>query len=159
MDDQLKLRELLLQYFEGQHAHIPFKQAVKNVPFDKTGIRPEGLPHSIWELSAHIQLAQRDIIEFCQNPNYEPPKWPNDYWPKQPEPENEEAWTNTIEAVQQGRETMTGLINDSKTDLLAPIPHGDGQTLFRETILIVDHNSYHTGQIVQVRRLLGIWPK
>src|SRR5699024_202104 len=154
-----RLRNLLLQYFKGRHAHITFEQAVEDIPFDQTGIRPEGLPHSCWELVKHIQLAQRDIIEFCRNADYETPGWPDDYWPAEPKPASKEEWRETLSAIEQDREMVASLVKDSDADFLAQIPHGSGQTLFREVLLIIDHNAYHIGQIVQIRRLLRIWNK
>lgn len=159
MDSQSKVRSLLLEQLEGQNAHINFERAVEGVPFEDLGKQPAGLPHSIWELAEHIRIAQADIVEFSQNPDYTAPNWPEDYWPKQCSPENDEAWQELLRQVHKDHYTMVQLVKDPSNDLFKPFEHGDGQTLFREAMLIVDHNAYHVGQIVQLRRLLGNWER
>jgi uncharacterized damage-inducible protein DinB len=157
MENQERLRELLLEQFEGRNAHLPFSRVVEGLNIDEVSIRPEGLPHSVWELAEHIRRAQYDILDFSRNPDYESITWPDDYWPPNPQPDGQQQWEDTIEAFQQDHKAMAELIRQPKTDLIEPLAHGDGQTLFREAMLIVDHNAYHIGQIVQVRRLLGNW--
>lgn len=157
MESEKTIRELLLEQLEGRNAHVDFNQAVQGLTYKQTGIQVEGLPHTIWDLIEHIRIGQDDILEFCKNPNYEEIDWPADYWPESSEPESKEKLKKSIQAVREGIEEMRGLIRDPENNLLAPFPHGDGQTLFREAMLIVDHNAYHIGQIVQIRRLLGSW--
>jgi hypothetical protein len=108
-------------------------------------------------LLEHMRIAQWDILEFSRNPKYEPPKWPDDYWPKTQAPPTEAAWQNSVHSFRDDLDAMKKLVNDPKTDLLAKIPWGDGQTLLREVLLVADHNSHHLGQLIDVRRLLGIW--
>lgn len=156
-NNQTTVRTLLLDQLENEHAHIGFDKAVDGLKLSDTGIRPKGLPHSVWELAEHIRLAQHDIVDFCRNPDYETPAWPDDYWPESPQPEDQQQWDEMIENVHRGQRQMADIIKNEENDLLTPIPHGSGQTLFREAMLIVDHNAYHIGQIVQVRRLLGVW--
>lgn len=151
------IRELLLEQLEGKNAHVDFNQAVQGLTYKQTGIKVEGLPHTIWELIEHIRIGQDDILEFCNNSDYQAIDWPDDYWPESSQPASKEELEKSIRAVRAGMEEMRDIIRDPKNDLQAPLPHGDGQTLFREAMLIVDHNAYHIGQIVQTRRLLGSW--
>lgn len=151
------VRSLLLEQLEGRNAHVNFNQAVQGLTYKQTGIRVEDVPHTIWELVEHIRIAQDDILEFCKNPDYEALDWPNDYWPEKSKPESQKQFELSVQAVREGIEAMSELIRDPQNNLQKPFPHGDGQTLFREAMLIVDHNAYHIGQIVLIRRLLGSW--
>lgn len=157
MGSDKTVRSLLLEQLEGKNAHVGFYQAVQGLTYKQAGIRVEGVPHTIWELIEHIRIAQDDILEFCNNPNYEALDWPKDYWPDESRPESKEQYEESVQAVQDGIEEMGKLIRDPKNNVQQVFPHGDGQTLFREAMLIVDHNAYHIGQIVLVRRLLGSW--
>lgn len=150
-------RELLLEQLEGRNAHVDFNQAVQGLTYKQAGIKVEGLPHTIWELIEHIRIGQDDILEFCKNPDYQAIDWPDDYWPESPAPAGKEEFEQSVEAVRDGIDEMCDMIRDGENDLQTPFAHGDGQTLFREGMLIVDHNAYHIGQIVQIRRLLGSW--
>lgn len=151
------IRDLILEQLEGKNAHVDFDQAIQGLTYKQTGIKVEGIPHTIWELIEHIRIGQDDILEFCKNPDYEEIDWPEDYWPESSQPESKEELETSIQAVRDGLEEMRDLVRDQENDLQAVFPHGDGQTLFREAMLIVDHNAYHIGQIVQIRRLLGSW--
>lgn len=151
------VRELLLEQLEGKNAHVDFIQAVQGLTYKQAGINVEGLPHTIWDLIEHIRISQRDILVFCQNPDYEEIKWPEDYWPESSSPENKQEFEESVQAVRDGLDEMRAMIKDPDNNLQRPFTHGDGQTLFREAMLIVDHNAYHIGQIVQIRRLLGSW--
>ena len=152
------LRQHLIGLLQKSEAHTGFDNAVKGVPAEKTGIRPKGLPHSLWELLEHIRLAQRDILEFSESKEYQPRKWPDDYWPVSPEPPAAGDWQKSIKSVAADRNKFIHLLQDPKRDLYAPFPWGEGQTLLREALLIADHNAYHVGEIVAVRQALGIWP-
>ncbi len=157
MASEKTVRALLLEQLEGRNAHIDFNQAVQGLTYKQTGIKVEGLPHTIWELIEHIRIAQADILEFCKNPDYEAIDWPNDYWPESHKPDSKEELEASIQAVRDGLKEMLEIIRDEEHNLQVPLSHGSGQTLFREAMLIVDHNAYHIGQIVQIRRLLGSW--
>jgi uncharacterized damage-inducible protein DinB len=157
MGSDKTVRSLLLEQLEGRNAHVDFSQAVQGLTFKQAGIRVEDVPHTIWELIEHIRIAQDDILEFCTNPEYKALDWPNDYWPEKSKPETQEQFEASVQAVQDGIEEMRELIQDPQHDLQQPFSHGDGQTLFREAMLIVDHNAYHIGQMVLIRRLLGSW--
>jgi uncharacterized damage-inducible protein DinB len=139
-------------------AHAGFEQAVKDVPPAARGRRPDGLPHSAWELLEHIRLAQHDILDFCRNPDYEEREWPADYWPRSPEPPDDHAWDASIRQVLDDRRTLEHMAADPSLDLTSRIPHGSGQTYLRELLLVADHAAYHVGQLVLVRQLLGAWP-
>ncbi len=157
MQDPKRLRELLLEQLKGRNAHIDFEQAVEGLRLEEVGIRPEGLPHSIWELVEHIRISQHDIVAFSQNPDYASPDWPEGYWPESKEPASRDEWERSVEAIREDHIEMVRMVKDKDIDLLKPFEHGDGQTLFREAMLIVDHGAYHIGQIVDARRLLDCW--
>ena len=127
------------------------------MPEKLRGVKPDGLPHSTWMLLEHLRLAQLDILEFSRNPKYESPKWPEGYWPTTEVPPSAIAWNRSIQEFREGLEAMQDLVRNPKTDLYARIPWGDGQTILREALLLADHNSYHLGQLIDVRRMLGTW--
>ena len=154
-----ELRDNLRKVVSWGEAHTDWKKAIDGVSKSKRGVRPPGSPHSAWELLDHMRIAQWDILDFCRNPKHTSPKWPEGYWPKTPAPPNEEAWDQAVGQFQKDNQALADLLMDSQKDLFAPIAHGTGQTILREVLLLVDHNSYHLGQFVLVRRLLGDWLK
>jgi hypothetical protein len=151
------LREHLLYLLKGGGAHASFDAATARLPVALRSKRPEGASHSPWEILEHMRLAQWDILEFSRNPKHVSPPWPSGYWPKTQAPPNSAAWSNSIKAFQANLKSMCQLVARSSTDLYAPLPHGDGQTILREALLIADHNAYHLGEMVLMRRLLGAW--
>ena len=153
------VREHLLYLLKGGGAHAPFDRAVAAVPVDLRGKRPRGAEHSPWEILEHMRLAQWDILEFSRNPQHLSPDWPAGYWPKTAAPPTPRSWSTSVKSFQSDLEAMCDLVADESVDLLARIPQGDGQTVLREALLVADHNSYHLGQLVVVRRLLGCWPE
>jgi hypothetical protein len=157
MANDTALREQLITLLRKSDAHAGFDKAVMGFPADKMGVRPKGSPHSAWELLEHIRLAQRDILEFSESAEYQERNWPDDYWPQSPAPANAAEWEKSVQAILADRGAFIELLQDPKGDLYKPFPWGDGQTLLREALLIVDHNAYHVGEIVLLRRLLGIW--
>lgn len=157
MEASKTVRELLLEQLGGRNAHVDFNQAIQGLTYKQTGIQVEGLPHTIWQLIEHIRRSQDDILEFSNNADYKALDWPDDYWPESAGPADKSEFEKSVQAVRDGINEMKALISDSDNDLQTPFAHGEGQTLFREAMLIVDHNSYHIGQIVQIRRMLGSW--
>lgn len=151
------LRDHLVRTLDWQDAHATFDAAVEGMPPELRGVRPDGLPHSAWELLEHMRLAQLDILEFCRDSDYTEGRWPEDYWPTAPAPEREEAWDESVAAFRADREALKAMAADRDLDLFAPVPRGTGQTFLRELLLVVDHTSYHVGQLVLVRRLLDVW--
>jgi hypothetical protein len=151
------LREHLLYLLKEGGAHAGFDAAVKDLPVALRGKTPKGAEHSPWEILEHLRLAQSDILEFSRDPKHVSPSWPAGYWPKTPAPPNSTAWSKSVKAFQADLKAMCDLIENPATKLYARIPHGDGQTILREALLIADHNAYHLGQLVLVRRLLGAW--
>jgi hypothetical protein len=152
------LREQLVYLLKGGGAHVHFMDAVENFPTGKYGVFANGLPHTGWQLLEHARIAQWDILEFSRNPKHASPDFPGGYWPKTPTPPNEGAWTESVAAFQRDLEAMVQLVQNLRTNLYAKIPHGDGQTILREALLLADHNAYHLGQLVDLRRALGAWP-
>lgn len=157
MDNDKQLRQQLAKALDWREAHADLAAAVSGFPTELRGRVPQGLTHSGWQLLEHIRIALWDICEFCRNARHKSPQWPEGYWPKTPAPPDEAAWEHSIQAINQDLEGMRKLITDPKHDLFAAIPGGSGQTLFREALLIADHNAYHLGQLVLVRKALGAW--
>jgi uncharacterized damage-inducible protein DinB len=153
------LREHVLYLLDGGGAHAKFDDVVADIPPKLLAQKPAGLPHSLWRLLEHLRIAQGDILEFSRNPKYVPPKWPEGYWPKTEGPPSPAAWNASVKKFRQDLKAMQDLVKDSKTDLFAKISWGDGQTVLREALLLADHNAYHLGQMLDVRRLLGAWPE
>jgi len=151
------VREHVLYLLRDGGAHANFEASIKGLPVDLRGKRPKGAEHSAWQILEHMRLAQWDILEFSRDAKHVSPKWPEGYWPKSPAPTNATAWAKTVRAFRDDLESMCKLIEDPSTDLCARIPHGDGQTILREALLVADHNAYHLGEMVLVRRLLGAW--
>jgi hypothetical protein len=158
MANDSSLREHLLYLLDGGGAHLDFASSVKNLPARLRGACPEGSPHTLWQLVEHLRIAQWDILEFSRNPGHVSPKWPEGYWPSASAPEPAAAWEACLESIRADRQAMRDLVADPAADLLTPFAHGDGQTLLREALLIVDHDAYHLGQIVLLRKMLGDWP-
>ena len=156
MTDDKALRDLLARSLAWSDAHVSFDEAISGLDPSFRGVRPDGLPHSAWELLEHLRLAQEDILEFCVRPDYAEKKWPDDYWPATPAPPSGEAWEESVAAYRAGRSAFEELARTA--DLTAAIPHGTGQTIAREILLVLDHNAYHVAQLVLVRQLLGAWP-
>lgn len=149
------LRDHLLYLLRGEGAHLSLEAALGGIPAAVRGKRPKGAPHSPWEILEHIRIAQWDILEFSRNARHVSPEWPAGYWPKSPAPPSAAAWSRTIAAIRRDLRQMCDLVADPATDLFARIPHGTGQTILREALLVADHNAYHLGELMLVRRLLG----
>jgi uncharacterized damage-inducible protein DinB len=157
MTSDARLREHLQKLLDWEDAHVNFDRAVNGVPHDARGAVPPGFAWSLWQLVEHIRLTQFDILDFCRNPSYVEPGSMEAYWPETPAPPSARAWEKTIAAVRRDRDGLKALAVDTEIDLFARIPHAAGQTYLRELILVADHTAYHVGQIVAVRRALGIW--
>jgi len=149
------LREHLLYLLKGGGAHVDFEAAVKGLASDLRGKKPKGAEHSPWQIVEHMRITQWDILEFSRDPKHESPKWPELYWPQTQAPPNDRAWAKSVRAFRQDLEQMCKLVESA--DLFARIEHGEGQTALREALLVADHNAYHLGELVLVRRLLGAW--
>jgi uncharacterized damage-inducible protein DinB len=152
------LREQLVRMLDWEEAHVGFDKAISDLPPDKRGARAAGFEHTVWQLLEHMRIAQEDILDFCVNPKYvHTMKWPDDYWPKHPEPPNSHAWDESVISFKREREQFKKLARETK-DLYALVPTGKGnQTYLRGILLLADHNNYHLGQIVAVRRAVGAW--
>jgi hypothetical protein len=150
MDDQRQLREHVLELLEGKSAHIDIESALDGFPVYEINTRIDNSPHTAWELLEHIRIAQWDILDFSRNSNYKEMKWPDDYWPK--DEGTPTAWKKSVDQTLGDLQSMRDLVSDEKTDLYAKIPHGDGQTILREALLIADHNAYHLGQLVLIKK-------
>ena len=156
-DHEQHLRQNLLYLLGGGGGHIKFDAVIKDLPPKLRGAKPEKFPHSPWMLLEHMRLAQWDILEFSRNAKHVSPSWPAGYWPKAAVPPNASAWNKSVQQFRRDLKAMQNLVENPKTDLFARIPWGDGQTILREALLVADHNAYHLGQLLDVRRLLGAW--
>jgi hypothetical protein len=152
------LRDQLKALLSWGDAHANFDSVLAEFPEDLRGKRPAKLPYSAWQLLEHLRIAQHDILDFCRNPRYEEMRFPDDYWPASPEPPSAAAWDESIRKYHADRKALGALAVDTSLDLDAKIPHGSGQTYVRELVLTADHTAYHLGELVVLRRLLGIWP-
>ena len=153
------LREHLAALLKGGEAHVHFMDAIDGFPEAKRGTFVEGLRHTGWQLMEHVRIAQWDILEFSRYAKHVSPGFPEGYWPKTPVPPDEAAWDKSVQAFQHDLQEMIKLVRNPKTDLYTAIPHGDGQTILREALLLADHNAYHLGQLIDLRRALGTWPE
>jgi hypothetical protein len=155
--DDASLREHVVNVLRGRGAHADFEQAIGGLPAALRGKRTPKLPFTVWRLLEHMRIAQWDILEFSRDAKHVSPEWPEGYWPKGDAPPNAAAWEKGVAAFRRDLAAMEKLVSNPATDLFARIPHGTGQTILREALLVADHNSYHVGQIVLLRRLLGAW--
>jgi len=157
---QTEVVRQVLALLAGGQAHVDLKRAIDDLPPAMRGVRPERVPYSAWQLLEHLRLAQRDILDFCTDADgagYKHMAWPDAYWPKSPEPPTETAWNETVAAIASDHARFEDLLTRPDADLLTPFAWGEGQTLLREALLIADHNAYHMGELVLLRRLLGAW--
>ena len=151
------LHKHLVELLEGGSAHAKFDDVIQGLPAQLRGVKPANFPHTAWMLLEHLRLAQRDILEFSRNPKHVSPPWPSGYWPKTEAPPSGAAWNKSVQQFRRDLKAMRTLVANRKTDLFARIPWGDGQTILREALLLADHNAYHLGQLLDVRRLLDAW--
>jgi hypothetical protein len=158
MDEKQALRQHLAYLLEGGGAHRNIEYVLGGVPVEVRGTRPTDLPYSPWELLEHLRISQWDIVEFSRDPGHESPDWPTGYWPDEAGPPSEGSWEGSLTTFISELAEMVELVRDPERDLFTPFSWGEGQTLLREGLLVADHNAYHLGQVVTVRRLLGAWP-
>lgn len=159
MDHDKSLREHLVKLLQGGDAHAGFDNAVEAMPAALQGKIPEGAEHSPWQELEHLRIAQWDIVEFATNPRHQSPQFPDGYWPDNPVPPDDRAWNKSADSFRTDLQKFCRLIESQSTDLFAKISHGDGQTILRQALVAADHNAYHLGQLVLLRRLLGAWKK
>ncbi len=156
IENDQSLSDHLISLLQGRNAHIVFDDFVKDFPVDACGRKIEGLPYTAWQVLEHLHIAQGDILEFCRDAKHVSPKWPKGYWPKPAELGNEELWKQTVEKFRHDLKQMEALVANPSVDLFAKIPHGSGQTILREALLVADHNSYHLGALVVMKRIVKI---
>lgn len=154
--EQQNLLDELVFLLKKGNAHVSFNDAIQDIPFDDLGKKAPGLPYSIWQIAEHIRITQKDILDFSANENYKELNWPADYWPHAAAPESKAVWDNCIKQINADLDAFIKLLTHS-TNIFKPFEHGTGQSMLREAMLIADHTSYHTGEIVVLRRLLGNW--
>jgi len=157
MSDDASLRKHLVELLRGGSAHADFDKAIGGLPVKLRGARVKDLPYTAWQLLEHMRIAQWDILEFSRNPKHVSPDWPSGYWPEGAAPASAAAWNKSVAAFRKDLAAMQALVRDPKTDLFVRIPGGTGQTILREAMLVADHNAYHLGELIVLRRLLGAW--
>ena len=157
--DEKELRAQLARMLDWEEAHVGFDKAIDGISVDRRGARADGFEHSLWQLLEHVRIAQEDILDFCLNAAYVHTRaWPDDYWPKSPAPPDAKAWDDSIAAFRKDRARLKALAGDESVDLLSAVPTGKAhQTYLRALLLVLDHNAYHLGQLIAVRRALGTW--
>jgi hypothetical protein len=156
--DDAVLREQLVAFLNGGQAHAKFSDAVAHFPANRISERPEGLPYSAWQLVEHIRIALHDLLEFVTNSEYVEMEWPGNYWPKDAAPGKDQSWDEALKAIQADLKSFEALVHSPDSNLYATIPWGkNGETLLREVLLAADHTSYHVGELILLRRVLGIW--
>ena len=154
MDTNKALREHLLYVLGGGGAHVDFESVIKDFPAEIINRKAKNMPYTPWQVLEHMRIAQWDILEFSRNAAHVSPPWPEGYWPAVDAEADEAAWRGSVEAFRADLEAMKGLVEDPATDLFLPLEHGDGQTILREALLVADHNAYHLGVLVTLKRLL-----
>ena len=158
MDKDAALRQHVLNLLRGGQASMTFDEAVADFPMDRINDRAPNVPYTPWHLLEHMRMAQWDILDFSRNPDYTELKWPEEYWPAPDAKADEAAWNETLRAFRADFDAVCALVADPATDLYTTIPHGTGQTILREALLVADHNAYHTGEFAILRQVMGTWP-
>jgi len=158
MSNDAVMREQLLALLRGGNAHMTFDEAVADFPVEYINRKPPHVPYTPWHLLEHMRLAQWDILEFSRDPKHRSPDWPEGYWPDRAEQADEARWRQTLQRFRADLEALQALVADPKTDLLSPLPHAPGYTLFREILLAADHNAYHIGEFAILRQVMQTWP-
>lgn len=151
------LRNHLVHLLSKEQAHAGFSRAIADFPERLRGVEIAGSPHTPWQLLEHLRIAQWDILEFCRDSRHVSPSFPEGYWPPTPAPPDAAAWERSVRAFHADLDAMIAIVKNTRVDIFARIPHGDGQTILREAMLVADHNAYHLGQLVLLRRLAGSW--
>lgn len=154
----LQVKSQLLDRFTSSAAHVDLFDAIHGLSWEQAGQKQEKFPYNIWQLTEHIRISQFDILEFCRNPSYVSPNWPSGYWPKQSSPRDSHEWKQTLASIQEDHQAFINLLQREDVDIFRRFDHGSGQSLFNEALLILDHNAYHVGQILLIRKVNGWWP-
>lgn len=157
MDATFLIKEQLVRHLHGGEAFMPVDKMLPEIPFKMLGIRPEKMPYSFYEVFYHLWYAQKDILAYCKEKQYTPSAWPKDYWPKVAAPHTQAEWTELQEAYFNDRKEIAALLIHTESDLLMPVRSGTGHTLLREVMLVIEHNAYHTGQLLVILRALGLY--
>lgn len=157
MNSDKVVREQLLALLRGGNAHLGFERAIADFPVEHINAKPPNVPYSPWHLIEHIRIAQWDILEFIRNPDHVSPSWPEGYWPSQDEQADAARWQKTIDDFRTDLKALQDLVADPNSDLYAPIPHAQGYTIFREILVVADHNAYHIGEFAILRQVMETW--
>ncbi|WP_134088457.1 DinB family protein [Olivibacter sp. XZL3] len=153
-----QVKSQLLDRFTNSGAHVDLIDAIHGLSWEQAGQKQENFPYNIWQLTEHIRITQFDILEFCRNPSYVSPNWPSGYWPKHSSPRDSREWKQTQTSIREDHKAFIDLLMRNDVDIFRRFDHGSGQSLFNEALLILDHNAYHVGQILLIRKVNGWWP-
>ena len=157
MTSEQIVRQQLLALLNGGNAHMSFEQAVADFPAEHFNTRPANVSYTPWHILEHLRIAQWDILDFIRNPDYVTPEWPKDYWPDAGEIAKQLQWDKTISSFLQDLQSLRDITADPETDLYAPLPHAPDYTIFREILVVSDHNAYHIGEFAILRQVMGTW--
>ncbi len=158
MNDDSIVREQLLALLRGGNAHMTFESAVSDFPEEHLNTPPPSVPYTPWHLLEHLRIAQWDILEFIRDPNHKSPNWPEGYWPERDEKADPSKWDETVQAFRRDLQALQEIVEDPQTELYAPIPHAPDYTIFREILVVADHNAYHIGEFAILRQVMSTWP-
>jgi hypothetical protein len=153
------VREHLLYLLRGGGAHMSFDDVVADFPMELINVKPPNVPYTPWHLVEHLRITQWDILEFVRNPHHVSPMWPDGYWPDGDAQADAAAWNNSLAAFKADLRAIQALVSDPDTDMYVPLPHGDGQTVLHEALLVADHNAYHIGELGILRQVMQAWPR
>jgi len=157
MQNETALRQHLVKLLTNQDAHVDFETAIQGLPENLRGQKPDGAEHSPWQVLEHLRITQWDLLEFAINPRHKSPEFPAGYWPRSQSPASSAEWDRSADNFRNDLKRLCDLLNTGSVDLFARIPHGEGQTLLRQALVTADHNAYHLGELVLLRRQLGAW--
>lgn len=151
------VRQQLLALLNGGNAHMTFEQAVADFPDEHFNTRPLNIPYTPWHILEHLRIAQWDILDFIRNPDYITPEWPKEYWPDSEATAHQEQWDKTINSFLENLQSLRDIVSDPETDLYGPIPHAPDYNIFREMLVVSDHNAYHIGEFAILRQVMSTW--
>ncbi|HEV7860822.1 MAG TPA: DinB family protein [Pyrinomonadaceae bacterium] len=154
LDQDKSLREHLLYLLRGGGAHLDFETVIKDFPAESINREIAHLPYTAWQLLEHMRIAQSDILEFSRSALHVSPDWPKGYWPESAREALASDWNKSVEAFRRDLAAMESLVADTSINLFEPLAHGEGQTVLREALLVADHNAYHLGALVNIKRIL-----
>lgn len=150
------LKKHLVAALRGGLAYDTFDNIVGEFEPAHRGIVPDGAERSAWQILEHMRLCLRDILDYSQNDDgrYREMDWPEEYWPKNAEPQ-EGAWEKTVGQYVIDMRELELLVMDPERDLFTPFPWAKEHTLLREVLIATDHQAHHLGQLIELKRWIA----